>query len=93
MVELLAQQESQQDCRSLHTTGVAVSAIRARWSMPIVAIERAIKPPLDRHAPGLVLATVQTIASPNFRKLLVESIGGTATVLSQLAPPSIKSTG
>ena len=68
-------------------TGIAVDALRARWSIPIVAIEPAIKPAVARTRSGVVgvLATTQTIASARFARL-VDSFGGEAEVLSQACP-------
>jgi glutamate racemase len=82
----------QQGCKAIvvacnTVTGVAVGALRGRWSMPIVAIEPAIKPAASQTKSGVigVLATSQTIASSNFARL-VESVSGRATILSQPCP-------
>jgi glutamate racemase len=68
-------------------TGVSVDALRARWSMPIVGIEPAIKPAVARTKSGVVgvLATNQTIGSPRFTRL-VDAFGSGATVLAQACP-------
>jgi|SRR5688572_7289573 glutamate racemase len=68
-------------------TGVSVEALRARWSMPIVGIEPAIKPAVAMTKSGVVgvLATSQTISSSRFTRL-VDTFGARATVLAQPCP-------
>lgn len=88
MVDFLVQQGAKAVVVACNTaTGVAVRGLRARWSMPIVAIEPAVKPAASLTRSGVVgvLATSQTISSPNFATL-VESVRGTATILSQPCP-------
>src|SRR5262245_57283449 len=53
-------------------TGVAVDDLRARFSMPIVAIEPAVKPAAARTRSGVVgvLATTSTLASERFNGLV-----------------------
>ncbi len=88
MVDLLVQQGAKAIVVACNTaTGVAVRGLRARWSMPIVAIEPAIRPAASLTKSGVigVLATSQTIASSNFARL-VESVSGTTTILSQPCP-------
>jgi glutamate racemase len=53
-------------------TAVAVQALRARFALPIVAIEPAVKPAASRTRSRVVgvLATTGTLASPNVGKLL-----------------------
>ena len=52
-------------------TGAAVSALRCHFTLPIVAMEPAIKPAAAQTKTGVigVLATSRTLASPNFVKL------------------------
>ena len=52
-------------------TSVAVDALRRTWTIPIVAIEPAVKPAAAATRSGVVgvLATSQTIASPRFARL------------------------
>ncbi len=52
-------------------TGVAIEKLRSRFSLPIIAMEPAIKPAAARTRSGVigVLATSRTIASDNFAKL------------------------
>jgi glutamate racemase len=88
MAALLVEQGAKAIVVACNTaTGVAVGALRARWSLPIVAIEPAIKPAAAMTTSGVVgvLATSQTIASPNFARL-VGSVRGTATILAQPCP-------
>ena len=68
-------------------TGVAVEALRARFAMPIVAIEPAVKPAAARTRSGVVgvLATTQTLASERFSKL-VETHAAGVRVVTQPAP-------
>jgi glutamate racemase len=53
-------------------TGIAVEALRARFQIPIVAIEPAVKPAASRTRSGVVgvLATTGTVSSPNLSKLV-----------------------
>ena len=53
-------------------TAVAVESLRARFTLPIVAIEPAVKPAASRTRSRVVgvLATMGTLASPNVGKLL-----------------------
>jgi glutamate racemase len=88
MVEFLVNQGAKAIVVACNTaTGVAVGALRARWSLPIVAIEPAIKPAASVTKSGVVgvLATSQTIASPNFARL-VGIVSGAATILPQPCP-------
>ena len=68
-------------------TGVAVEALRARFAIPIVAIEPAVKPAAARTRSGVVgvLATTQTLASERFSKL-VETHAAGVRVVTQSAP-------
>jgi glutamate racemase len=68
-------------------TGVAVDALRARFTLPIIAIEPAVKPAAARTRSGVVgvLATTQTLASERFSKL-VETHAGAVRVLTQPSP-------
>ena len=53
-------------------TAVAVESLRARFTLPIVAIEPAVKPAASRTRSRVVgvLATTGTLSSPNMEKLL-----------------------
>jgi glutamate racemase len=68
-------------------TGVAVEALRARWPLPFVAIEPAVKPAAAATRTGIVgvLATRQTIASPRFAHL-AETWANGARILAQPCP-------
>ena len=51
-------------------TGIAVDALRARYDVPIVAIEPAVKPAAAQTRSGVVgvLATTQTLAGQEVRE-------------------------
>lgn len=68
-------------------TGMAVDALRSRYSLPIVAIEPAVKPAASMTESGVVgvLATTQTIASERFAKL-VERHANDVEVIAQPCP-------
>jgi glutamate racemase len=68
-------------------TGIAVDALRARFTMPIIAIEPAVKPAAARTRSGVVgvLATTQTLASQRFWKL-VETHAAGVRVVTQPSP-------
>ena len=68
-------------------TAVAVDALRARWTMPIVAIEPAVKPAAAATRSGVVgvLATTQTISSTRFERL-AETFGAGVQILAQPCP-------
>lgn len=68
-------------------TGVAVDTLRARFSLPIVAIEPAVKPAATLTRTGVfgVLATTQTLASERFLKLVNAHASG-VRVVTQAAP-------
>ena len=64
-------------------TGLAVDALRARYSLPIVAIEPAVKPAALQTQSGVigVLATTQTLASARFSKLVDTHAAGVRVVV------------
>jgi glutamate racemase len=68
-------------------TAVAVEALRARFSIPIVAIEPAVKPAASRTRSRVVgvLATTGTLSSPNMGKLLA-SYGSDVEFVIQPCP-------
>ena len=68
-------------------TGVAIQMLRTRFSLPIIAMEPAIKPAAAHTRSGVigVLATSRTIASDNFAKLH-ERFGADAKILMQACP-------
>lgn len=68
-------------------TAAAVAVLRARYSVPIVAMEPAVKPAVARTRSGVVavLATSQTAASHRFVQLLGRFNAG-AEVLVQPCP-------
>jgi glutamate racemase len=68
-------------------TGCAVESLRARFELPIVAIEPAVKPASSRTRSGVVgvLATSGTLASPNLSRL-VNKHGVDVRILVQPCP-------
>jgi len=68
-------------------TGVAVDTLRTTFSLPIVAIEPAVKPAAAHTRSGVVgvLATTQTLASERFSKLVNVHAAG-VRVVTQAAP-------
>lgn len=68
-------------------TGVAVQMLRARFPVPIVAMEPAVKPAATHTRTGVigVLATSRTIASENFAKLH-RRFGADVKILLQPCP-------
>jgi glutamate racemase len=68
-------------------TGIAVDTLRARFTLPIIAIEPAVKPAAAQTRSGVVgvLATTQTLASSRFSKL-VETHAAGVRVLTQPSP-------
>ena len=88
IVEFLLEQRAKAIVVACNTaTGVAVEALRARWSVPFVAIEPAVKPAAAATKSGIVgvLATRQTIASPRFARL-AETWANGARILAQPCP-------
>ncbi len=55
-------------------TAIAVESLRARFAVPIIAIEPAVKPAASRTRSRIVgvLATTGTLSSPNMAKLLAD---------------------
>lgn len=68
-------------------TGVAVDALRANTSTPIIAIEPAVKPAAMATTSGVVgvLATSQTFATARFERL-VSTYGANVEVIVQPCP-------
>lgn len=68
-------------------TAAAITTLRGRFAVPIVAIEPAVKPAAQRTQSGVVgvLATSGTLASDNFMKLLVR-FGADVNILVQPCP-------
>ena len=68
-------------------TGAAARLLRARYPVPIVAMEPAVKPAVELTRTGVVgvLATRRTLASHSFTVLL-ERVGGGAEILLQPCP-------
>lgn len=88
IVEFLLEQQVKAIVVACNTaTGVAVEALRARWTLPFVAIEPAVKPAAAVTRTGVVgvLATRQTIASPRFARL-AETWAHGARIVAQPCP-------
>lgn len=88
IVEFLISQHAKAIVVACNTaTGIAVEALRARWPLPFVAIEPAVKPAAATTKTGIVgvLATRQTIASPRFTRLADTWANG-ARILAQPCP-------
>ena len=68
-------------------TGAAASALRERFSIPIIAMEPAVKPAATQTRSGVVgvLATSRTVVSDNFNRL-VARFSSAATILVQPCP-------
>lgn len=68
-------------------TGAAVTALRSRFSMPIIAMEPAVKPAAAHTQSGVigVLATSRTLSSDNFVKLFAR-YGEDVQILGQACP-------
>jgi glutamate racemase len=68
-------------------TGAAITALRERFSVPIIAMEPAIKPAVTNTMTGVigVLATSRTLASDNFVRLFGR-YGADVEILSQACP-------
>ncbi len=88
IVEFLLDQRAKAIVVACNTaTGVAIKMLRARFPVPIVAMEPAVKPAVARTKSGVigVLATSRTIASDNFAKLH-ERFGNDVKILMQACP-------
>lgn len=68
-------------------TGAAVTTLRSRFLMPIIAMEPAVKPAAESTKSGVigVLATSRTLASDNFVKLFAR-YGEDVEILGQACP-------
>ena len=68
-------------------TGAAARLLRSRYAVPLVAMEPAVKPAVERTRSGVVgvLATRQTLASHNFA-ILMGRVGQGAEVVLQPCP-------
>ncbi|MEY6430936.1 glutamate racemase [Thioalkalicoccus limnaeus] len=68
-------------------TGVAARSLRDQFTLPIIAMEPAVKPAVACTRSGVVgvLATSQTLAGHGFRQLL-ERLGGGVRILAQPCP-------
>ena len=88
IVEFLLSQRAKAIVVACNTaTGVAIETLRARFPVPIVAMEPAVKPAVTHTQSGViaVLATSRTIASDNVAKLH-ERFGANVKILMQACP-------
>ena len=88
MTEFLVEQGAKAVVVACNTaTGIAVESLRARFAIPIVAIEPAVKPAASRTRSRVVgvLATSGTLASANMVKLLANH-GSEVRFLVQASP-------
>jgi len=88
IVEFLVSQRAKAIVVACNTaTGVAIQLLRARFPVPIVAMEPAVKPAAAHTRSGVigVLATSRTITSDNFAKLH-ERFGADVKILMQACP-------
>ncbi len=88
IVEFLLSQHAKAIVVACNTaTGAAVETLRARFSVPIVAMEPAVKPAAKGTKSGVigVLATGGTLGSDNFVKLH-ERFGAEVNILVQACP-------
>ena len=73
IVQFLISQQAKAVVVACNTaTGIAIEALRAEFSIPLVAIEPAVKPAAALTRSGIVgiLATTQTLSSSKFSRLL-----------------------
>src|SRR5574340_373087 len=70
-------------------TGASVETLRARFTVPIVAMEPAVKPAAESTKSGVigVLATSGTLGSGNFARLH-QRFGAKVEILVQACPPT-----
>jgi glutamate racemase len=88
IAEFLVSQQAKAIVVACNTaTGVAIKALRARFPLPIIAMEPAVKPAAAHTRSGVigVLATSRTIDSDNFAKLH-ERFGAEVKILMQACP-------
>lgn len=86
--EFLLQQQVKAIVVACNTaTAAAIVTLRARFNLPIIAIEPAVKPAVQHTQSGVVgvLATSGTLSSDHFMKLLVR-FGSEVRVLVQPCP-------
>lgn len=88
IIEFLISQRAKAIVVACNTaTGVAIKMLRARYTLPIIAMEPAVKPAAAHTTSGVigVLATSRTIASDNFARLH-ERFGADVKILMQPCP-------
>lgn len=88
IVEFLLKRQAKAIVVACNTaTGAAVAELRTRYSLPIVAMEPAVKPAVEKTRSGVVgvMATRKTVSSNNFLSLL-ERFGVDVEILVQPCP-------
>jgi glutamate racemase len=88
IIEFLTSQRAKAIVVACNTaTGVAIHMLRARFPLPIIAMEPAVKPAAAHTRSGVVgvLATSRTIASDNFARLH-QRFGAEVKILMQACP-------
>lgn len=88
IVEFLVNQQAKAIVVACNTaTGAAVTLLRSRFSLPIIAMEPAVKPAVANTKSGVigVLATSRTLASNNFTNLF-NRFGADVEIIGQACP-------
>ena len=88
IVEFLVSQQAKAIVVACNTaSGAAIETLRARFSIPIVAMEPAVKPAATHTKSGVVgvLATSRTLSSGNFTRLSAR-FGANVNLLMQACP-------
>jgi glutamate racemase len=88
MTQFLVEQGAKAAVIACNTaTAIAAAALRGRFSIPIIAIEPAVKPAASRTRSRVVgvLATTGTLSSPNIARL-IENYGADVEFLIQPCP-------
>ena len=88
IIEFLVSQRAKAIVVACNTaTGAAIATLRARFPLPIVAMEPAVKPAAASTRSGVigVLATNSTLASENFERLFAR-FGADVEILVQACP-------
>jgi glutamate racemase len=88
ITEFLVSQQAKAIVVACNTaTGAAVTTLRSKFLMPIIAMEPAVKPAAENTQSGVigVMATSRTLVSDNFVKLFAR-YGENAKILGQACP-------
>jgi glutamate racemase len=88
ILEFLIQQRAKAVVVACNTaTGAAIDTLRARFQLPIIGIEPAVKPAASATQSKVVgvMATTQTLSSPRFARL-VSQYGAGVAIVPQACP-------